>query len=61
MKCPVCGTWTVVKESRGIRRRRECANEHKFTTEEVVVPPDVLKQRSLANLFQNRNNDDSCS
>jgi transcriptional regulator NrdR family protein len=61
MKCPVCGTWTVVKETRGIRRRRECANEHKFTTEEVFVPQDVLKQRSLANLTQNRNNDDSCS
>jgi hypothetical protein len=37
MKCPVCGTWTVVKETRGERRRRECANLHKFTTQESVV------------------------
>ena len=47
MKCPICGTWTIVKEARessifGYRRRRECANEHKFTTQEVVVPQEIL-------------------
>lgn len=45
MKCPTCGVWTVVKETRGTRRRRECANEHRFTTEEVVIPEETLKQK----------------
>jgi transcriptional regulator NrdR family protein len=54
MKCPVCGVWTAVKETRGIRRRRECANEHKFTTEEFVIPEEVLRERRIKNLKQNR-------
>jgi hypothetical protein len=34
MKCPVCGTWTLVKETRqraenAKYRRYECANEHR--------------------------------
>ena len=42
MKCPVCGTWTIVKETRTStgntrRRRMECANEHRFTTLETIV------------------------
>jgi len=42
MKCPECGTWTEVLETRkhgenGKRRRYECANEHRFTTLEQVV------------------------
>lgn len=36
MKCPQCGAWTEVRETRGAVRRRECANLHRFTTEEVV-------------------------
>lgn len=41
MKCPECGAWTIVKETRtrqdNTRRRRfECANMHKFTTVERV-------------------------
>lgn len=33
MKCPLCGTWTHVLETReGNRRRRECANHHRFWT-----------------------------
>lgn len=47
MKCPVCGAWSVVKEVRETttryRRRRECANEHKFTTEEIVVPAEKIR------------------
>lgn len=44
MKCPVCGTWTIVKETRTSigntrRRRLECANEHRFTTLETIVVP----------------------
>lgn len=50
MKCPTCGTWTIVKETRGGRRRRECANEHRFTTEEVVIPEEVIKQRQRDHL-----------
>lgn len=38
MKCK-CGAWTNVLESRpikdGIKRRRECANLHRFTTYET--------------------------
>jgi len=37
MKCPVCGTWTIVLETRNGRRRRECANLHRFVTLESVV------------------------
>ena len=42
MKCPECGTWTIVKETRistgnSRRRRLECANEHRFTTLETIV------------------------
>ena len=57
MNCPECGVWTVVKEARpsdtyGYRRRRECANGHRFTTQEVVVPDEQIKeeqrQRMLA-------------
>jgi transcriptional regulator NrdR family protein len=41
MKCPVCGTWVMVKETRAKKenvkyRRYECANEHRFTTLEKV-------------------------
>jgi len=41
VRCPVCQTWTLVKETRtradGSKRRTyECANEHKFRTTEVV-------------------------
>jgi transcriptional regulator NrdR family protein len=42
MKCPICGTWTIVKETRlstdNTRKRRlECANMHKFSTLELVI------------------------
>ena len=41
MKCPECGTWTEVLDTRmrkdGSRRRRyQCANLHKFNTVERV-------------------------
>lgn len=55
MKCPTCGTWTIVLETRisptrNVRRRRLCANEHNYTTEEVVVPREVLEQERQARL-----------
>jgi transcriptional regulator NrdR family protein len=42
MKCPVCGTWALVKETRQRAentkyRRYECANMHRFTTLETVA------------------------
>ena len=40
MNCPICNAWTTVNETRSkkeyVTRRRECANGHKFTTEERV-------------------------
>jgi len=37
MKCPHCGAWSDVKDSRQGRRRRECANGHRFTTQEIII------------------------
>jgi len=47
MKCPECGAWSIVKETRqsptfGQTRRRECANEHRFTTQELVIPQEAI-------------------
>ena len=47
MKCPECGAWTLIKETRqsptfGYTRRRECANEHRFTTQELVIPQEAI-------------------
>lgn len=42
MTCPQCGAWTAVKETRTrktdgvVVRRYECANMHRFTTEEKI-------------------------
>lgn len=43
MKCPRCGVWVRVLETRmdadGAKRRRyECANLHRFSTKETIVP-----------------------
>ena len=42
MNCPECGKYTEVLETRdnpkGVRRRYECANLHRFTTQESLVP-----------------------
>jgi len=47
MNCPECGVWSVILETRSsttrYRRRRECGNGHKFTTEEIVVPQEQIK------------------
>ncbi len=48
MKCPVCGTWTLVKETRqrldnAKYRRYECANMHRFTTLETLAKIIVAK------------------
>ena len=42
MTCPECGKYTEVLETRanpdGMRRRYKCANLHRFTTQEALVP-----------------------
>lgn len=45
MKCPKCGAFSSVRETRtqlhGLRRRRHCDDltcAHRFTTAEVIVP-----------------------
>lgn len=54
MKCPECGAWTVVKETRvdennARRRRIECANMHRFTTLETVIATKTqLRQKQKA-------------
>lgn len=49
--CPVCSAWTSVKETRTrktdgvVTRRYECANLHRFTTEERIRYDNVLQQQ----------------
>ena len=55
MKCPECGAWTIVKDTRksptfGYMRRRECANYHKFTTQEVIVPQEAIDAERRENI-----------
>jgi transcriptional regulator NrdR family protein len=50
MKCPVCGAWTSVKETRTrktdgvVTRRYECGNLHRFSTEERIKDDELLRQ-----------------
>jgi len=60
MNCPECGAWTTISETRltvmRYRRRRECGNGHKFTTEEVVVPQKQIEQEVKIRLKTAREN-----
>ena len=42
MNCPTCNAWTTVEQTKNaggfVERRRRCANNHTFTTEERTVP-----------------------
>jgi len=47
--CPACGTWTRILETRTrvknvVRRRYECANEHRFSTIETVEDKPVKEK-----------------
>jgi len=43
--CP-CGAWTRVLSTRmGKIRRRECANSHRFYTEETILGPLSTKSK----------------
>lgn len=60
MKCPTCGAWTLVKDTRespifGHTRRRECANEHRFTTKEVLIPEEEIKEYQREAMLNNIN------
>jgi len=51
MKCPTCGVFTEVIDSRmrsdGTRRRRYmCANMHRFTTLEMIVGDRITKEKT---------------
>lgn len=63
MKCPECGAWSLIKSTResdslGYTRRRECANYHRFTTQEIIVPEEVIKEKqrqaALTNIAKGR-------
>jgi transcriptional regulator NrdR family protein len=59
MKCPTCGAWTLIKETRqsptfGQTRRRECANEHRFTTQEVIIPQEAIDEERRTHLANNQ-------
>lgn len=52
MKCPICGAWSEVKETRPslhetTRRARRCANGHAFPTYEVYPPTVRASKRDL--------------
>jgi len=54
MKCPVCGVWTLIKDTRkqddnSKVRRYECGNTHTFKTVEFVtkiIKKDVKQAKS---------------
>ena len=55
MKCPRCGAWSNVAETRPAehqttRRRRECANGHRFTTVEIQAAAYGTVKSRLADL-----------
>ena len=51
MRCPICDAPTFVLSTReGINRRRECFNQHRFTTEEVLKMPH--KSSKKPNFFK---------
>ena len=57
MKCPICGAWTSVLETRTrkttgvVARRYECANEHRFTTNERVLMNDIHPSLESPTMF----------
>jgi len=53
MKCPLCNVWTNVLDTRNKKgftvRRRKCANEHIFMTEERAVSSNAKEKDELFN------------
>lgn len=59
MKCPECGAWSLVKQTKksptfGYTRRRECANEHRFTTREILVAQEEIDKERRTHLANNQ-------
>ena len=58
MKCPTCGAWSLVLDTRtkkeGMRRRRKCANGHRFVTVEAVVPTNMRDDDRRSAAFKER-------
>lgn len=54
MKCPICNAWTQVLRTDGTRRRRECANEHRFTTREAAESEPVPWTKLVRTLMAER-------
>jgi len=60
MDCPTCKAWAEVKDTRQRKedntryRRYECANGHRFSTLEQVLPPEIAIKARLANLAKAR-------
>ena len=56
MKCVQCGAWSLIKDTRGTRRRRECANGHRFSTQEVEYQatdaPSTSDQAAMISLAE---------
>lgn len=50
MKCPVCGVWSSVLQTRSSVRRRECANGHRFNTVEKTIGTLARRQDWARNL-----------
>jgi transcriptional regulator NrdR family protein len=52
LKCPICNVWTNVLDTRNKNtitvRRRKCANEHIFVTEERAVLPNLKEKDELS-------------
>lgn len=53
MKCPECGAWVQIKETRKQEdntkiRRYECGNLHRFKTVEQIVSKASIRQKSKA-------------
>lgn len=56
MRCPECGVWSRVLETRSDIRARECANGHRWKSQEVVLvvggkprlSPEQIAERNAA-------------
>ena len=50
MSCPICNAWTRTLETRTLKsgntviRRYECANTHRFLTEERIRDDELLRR-----------------
>lgn len=59
MKCPECGAWSLVLNTRnsptyGHTRRRECGNKHRFTTAEQVIADEKIAEDKRERIKGNR-------